>query len=503
MGPHRSRITGFLVAIAASAALLPASPVQAKDAITIDLVNEPSSLDPQGQWNPDSYYVYRNIFDNLVTRDDAGEIVPEIASAWTRLSDTEVAFQIRDDITFHDGEPLTAEDVVYSIQRITDPAFGSPQLGQFNKIVKAEAKDDRTVVLTTDGPYPVLLAQLVKLSIVPKHVVEEVGNDAFNLNPVGSGPYEFEDWQRGVSVTLKRNDAYWGAKGAFETAVFRAVPDASTRMADLQAGSADLVVSLDSDQANQLEAAAGVKPLIVQTERVAFLGLNTMKPPFDNVDVRKAVAYAIDKEGIAEGLLAGGEKVVGELVAPASFGWVDGIEAYPYDPDKAKALIADAGVQGEKVVFDTAPVYDQRVIQAVQQMLADVGLDVEISLTDMSTYLGKARNADPAARPQISFGRWSCACQDADGIMFPLLHSGSSWSRYASPQLDALLDEGRSSLDEGVRLAAYAKAHELVKDDVAILPLYQAAIIYGAQDALNWTPTANESLFLNRMSWQD
>ena len=118
----------------------------------------------------DSYYVYRNIFDNLVTRDDAGKIVPEVATAWKYISDTEIEFTLRPDITFHDGTKLTADDVAFSVKRITDPKFGSPQLGQFNKIVDATAIDPTTVRLKTDGPYPALLAQLVKLSIVPKQM---------------------------------------------------------------------------------------------------------------------------------------------------------------------------------------------------------------------------------------------------------------------------------------------------------------------------------------------
>ncbi len=185
---------GFLGAVAfiAATAWIQTTPASAKDTFTIDLVNEPSSLDPQVQWNPDSYYVYRNIFDNLVTRDDAGEFAPEVASAWDVQSDTKIAFTIRDDIHFHDGTTLTPEDVVFSVKRITDPDFASPQLGQFNKIVDAEVTGPHTVVLTTDGPYPALLAQLVKLSIVPEHVVKSVGNDEFNLHPIGSGPYKFE-----------------------------------------------------------------------------------------------------------------------------------------------------------------------------------------------------------------------------------------------------------------------------------------------------------------------
>ncbi|QDL91352.1 peptide ABC transporter [Paroceanicella profunda] len=490
-------------ALALSLAFSAAGTAGAKDLLTIDLVNEPSSLDPQGQWNPDSYYVYRNIFDNLVTRDNDGTIVPEVAVSWKRLSDTEMEFTLRDDITFHDGTKLTPEDVVYTVDRITDPAFGSPQLGQFNKIVKAEATGPNTVVLTTDGPYPVLLPQLVKLSIIPMHVVEEVGKDAFNLSPVGSGPYKFASWDRGVQVTLTRNDDYWGTKGAFPNVSFRAVPDAATRLANLQAGAADLVVTLDSDQAAQLEGSTTARPLIVQTERVGYLALNSTKPPLDDVRMRRAIAEAIDKEGIAEGILAGGERVVGEIASPAHFGWVDGIDPFPYDPEDAKALIAEVGdAAATPMELATSPVFDQRVVQAIQQMLTDVGLKVDIRMTDMATWL-KDQQVDDAAAPMLTFSRWSCACQDADGIMFPLLHSSSGWSRWSSPEVDAALEEGRSVLDEEDRLAAYTRVHEIVKDEVPIIPLYQAAIIYGGNAKLEWQPTANESMFLNRMSWAE
>src|SRR5205085_9562669 len=177
-------------------------PVQAaKDRLVVDLVSEPSSLDPHVQWNPDSYYVYRNVFDNLVTRDDKGEIVPQIATSWKYLSDTQITFELRTDVTFHDGSKLTPEDVAFSVTRITDPKFASPQLGQFDQIVKAEVSGPSSVTLMTKSPYPALLAQLVKLSIVPKKLIEEIGKDAFNLKPIGSGPYKFDAWQRGVQVT--------------------------------------------------------------------------------------------------------------------------------------------------------------------------------------------------------------------------------------------------------------------------------------------------------------
>ncbi len=496
--------TSYRVTLIAVVAALVFGTADAKDQIVIDLVNEPATLDPHVQWNPDSYYVYRNVFDNLVTRDNAGAIAPQIATAWKRLSDTETEFTIRSDVTFHDGAPLTAEDVAFSVKRITDPAFGSPQLGQFNQIVKAEATSPTTVKLTTNGVYPALLAQLVKLSVVPKHVVEKVGKDAFNLKPVGSGPYKFESWQRGVQVTLSRNDAYWGDKGAFKSAVFRAVPDAATRVADLQTGTSDLVVTLNSDLAAEIEKSGRGKILSVLTERVAYFGMNSFKRPLDDVRIRRAIAYAIDKEGIVDGILAGYPKVVGELASPAHFGWVDGIEPYPYDLKKAKALIAEVGDAAKTPLeFATSPVYDQRVIQAIQQMLNDAGLNVQIKMTDMATYLKGQQSSSPETANVLSYGRWSCACQDADGIMFPLLHSSSNWSRVRNAKLDELLSAARVEPDDAKRKAFYAEAHKIARDEVSVLPLYQEAVIYGAAKPLQWAPTPNESLFLNRMAWSE
>jgi peptide/nickel transport system substrate-binding protein len=474
-----------------------------KERLAVDLVNEPSSLDPHVQWNPDSYYVYRNVFDNLVTRDDAGKIIAQIATSWKYLSDTQIEFQLRNDVKFHDGSPLTAEDVAYSVQRIIDPKFASPQLSQFDQIVKADVTGPNTVTLTTKSAYPALLAQLVKLSIVPKKHVETVGKDAFNLKPMGSGPYKFENWQRGVAVTLTRNDAYWGTKGPFASVIFRAVPDAATRVANLQTGTADLAVSLDSDQAAQLKASGKAQPLIALTERVAFLRFNTTKPPFDDIKVRQAAAMAIDKKGITEGILGGHDKPMPELLTPAVFGWVDGIADTPYDLTKAKALIAAAGPAAKaEVELASAPVYDQRVVQALQQQLTEAGLNVKISMSDMATYL-KRLQSGPETTAIISFGRWSCACQDADGIMFPLLHKSSGWSAYRNPKTDTLLEEARQTLDTGKRLAAYKQIHEIVLQDVPLVPLYQAAIIYGGSKNLKWQPTPNESMFLNRMGWAD
>lgn len=490
----------------AAAALVVASlfsPAHAKDNLVIDNVQEPSSLDPHRQWNPDSYTVYRNIYDNLLTRDTSGAIVAQVASSWKAVSDTQIDFTLRDDITFHDGSPLTADDVVFSVKRITNPEFKSPQLGQFNKIVEAEAIDKHTVRLTTDGAYPALLAQLVKLSIVSKAYAEKVGDEQLNLEPLGSGPYKFVEWNKGIKVTLARNDNYWRGTPPFANVEFAAVPDAATRMADLRTGKADLVVGLNPDDAAQLGNASGVAVLSSPTERIGYFMMNTQAGVLTDKRVRQAVAHAIDRQLIVDALLGGYSQVTNQLLTPAHFGYIDGLEWYPYDVDKAKALLAEAGLSdGAEIEIITSPRFDQRIIQAIQQQLTDVNLTLKISMTDMSSFL-KRRRAEPDGFGDTVFGRWSCACQDADGVLFAMFHSDSVWSKYANPELDKFLVAGRSTLDEAERMAAYKEAHRIIREEVPSIPLYQAAGIYAAKSNLGWTPTANESVFIMDMSWKE
>jgi peptide/nickel transport system substrate-binding protein len=187
----------FLMAVVATAAL-----AQPKEALTIDLPGDVATMDPHLQWDTESYTVYRNIFDNLVTRDVAGKIVPQVATAWRYTDDTTIVFDLRTDIAFQDGSRLTPEDVVFSVRRIINPAFKSPQFSQFDQITSADITGPNQVTLHTKTPYPTLMAQLVKLSIVPKAYVDKVGDQKFNQEPLGSGPYRLRAWQRGVQSVL-------------------------------------------------------------------------------------------------------------------------------------------------------------------------------------------------------------------------------------------------------------------------------------------------------------
>jgi peptide/nickel transport system substrate-binding protein len=472
-----------------------------RDLFVVDLVNNPASLDPQVQWDPDSYFIYRNVFDNLVTRDSGGKIVPQVATAWSYRSDTEIVFTLRDDIRFEDGSLLAADDVVFSIRRITDPAFKSPQLSQFDSIASAEPIGTNQVLLTTKRPYPVLLAQLAKLSIVPHAAVEKLGNDGFNQHPVGSGPYRLVNFSRGVKVELAATPSYWRGRPPFPHVEMRPVPSEETRVADVRTARSDIVRLTSTDTADSLKGDTQVKVLFSPVERAAMLMLNALTGPTKDVRVRRAIAHAIDRNLIVEALLKGYARVVDEPMTPANFGWADGLKSYDYDPAAAKALLKEAGIApGTKVTFPTGPFFDQRVVQAIQQMLADVGLDAQISMTDGPTYL-RLRQGRPDEAGDVSFFRWSCGCQDADGVLFPLFHSSSQWAKYSNPSVDTALEAARTSLDPAKRQALYRQVVETLHTDEPAVPLYQDVMMFAARKEVRFQPTPNEAFFLMDMSW--
>jgi peptide/nickel transport system substrate-binding protein len=490
-----------LAAFACASGLKPA--LAGRDLFVVDLASDPASLDPQLQWDPDSYAVYRNVFDNLLTRDADGKIVPQVATAWHYTNDTTVVFDLRTDIKFQDGTPLTAEDVAFSIKRITNPAFKSPQLSQFDQIIGADVTGPAQVTLHTKSPYPVLLAQLTKLSIVPRATVEKIGDTAFNQAPLGSGPYRFVSRSQGVKVELAAVPDYWRGKPPFPRVEMHPVPDGSTRIADLRSGRADITRILSTDDADALRGDPVLNVLWTPTERVTMLTLNALTGPTANPRVREAIGYAINGDLLVEALLKGYAKTVPEPLTPASFGYAPGIAPMTFDPAKARAILKDAGVApGTKLDFLTSPIFDQRVVQALQQMLSDVGFDAQLRTVDAATYL-RLRQGRPDEAGDVSYFRWSCGCQDADGTLFPLFHSSSQWAKYRNPDVDRALEAGRNTLDEAARSEAYRTALTAIRQDVAVVPLFQDVIMFAARKPVQFKPTANEAFFLMDISWKE
>ncbi|MGH3170283.1 MAG: ABC transporter substrate-binding protein [Trebonia sp.] len=466
--------------------------------LTVDLSSYPASLDPGLQYDTESYSVYRNIFDQLLHRDPATEkIQPWLATSWKQDNATTWTFDIRKGVKFSDGEPLTAADAAFSIERILTPSFASQQLANFSAIASATGSGD-TLTIKTKYPSPTLLSYLTTLSVVPEAYVKKVGDSAFNLHPVGSGPYEYVSSIPGSQVVVKRNPDYWGPKPQIAGVVFRAVPDIATRVADLQSGQAQLADSMTPDSVAQLKS-AGLQALSTPTERVSYLAFNTIHGgATDNPKVRQAISEAINYGALTSDLEKGYAARVNSVATPLNFGYPKSLPDYAYNLAQAKQLIKQAGAAGQTVIMATSPTYDPTIVQAIQANIQATGLNVKIESSDQATYLEKVQS--PSHNwGSIRFGQWSCSCLDADGVAYPLFHTGTVWSSYSNPAFDRLVDKARETLDSSTRLSLYAQAYGLLAQDVPGIGLFQIDAIYGASTKLQWQPDVQQSFFVADM----
>ncbi|MHB1171748.1 MAG: ABC transporter substrate-binding protein [Lacisediminihabitans sp.] len=475
----------------------------AKDrTVTIDMEGYPASLDPGLQYDSATYPVYRNIYDQLLRRDSATlKPVPWIATAWKQTDPTTWEFTLRNDVKFSDGTTLTAKDAAFSLNRIIDKKFNSPQYANFSAVKDAKALDTTHLVIETHAPSPTLLSFLTTLSIVSEAYVEKVGNAKVNVVPMGSGPYTMQSATGGSEITLARNDSYWNGKPAIAKAIFRAVPTVAARIADLQSGRAQLVTTLGADQATQLKSDPSTQVLAVPTERVAYLALNVLgDTPTKDLKVRQAVVAAINYESLIKNLVGGYGKPVSAVLTPLAFGYPKNASSFSYDPQRAKALLAEVGTPHPVLKFPTSPSYNPQIVQAIQSDLQAVGFIVQISNTDQATFLKKVQS--PAHDwGSVRFGRWSCSCLDADGVIYPLFRTGTVWSSYSNAQFDKAVDVGRTSTDVATRTKAYDTAFSILRSDLPGIGLYQEYAIYGASAGLQWKPDAAESMHLDQMSF--
>ncbi|HJP77743.1 MAG TPA: ABC transporter substrate-binding protein [Pseudonocardiaceae bacterium] len=467
--------------------------------LTVDLSSYPASLDPGQQYDTDSYSVYRNIFDQLLHRDpSSNKIVPWLATKWTQTDPTTWNFTIRGGVKFTDGSPLTAQDAAFSINRILDPSFASQQNANFSAIASATGSG-QTLTVKTKYPSPTLLTYLTTLSVVPQAYVQKVGNAAFNLKPVGSGPYSFVSDIPGSQVELTRNASWWNGQPQIKQVTFRAVPAVASRVADLQSGKAQLADGLTPDSANQIKSNSNLKVLSAPTERVSYLAFNTIGGgPTNNPAVRKAISMAIDYNSLVNNLESGYAKRVNSVATPLNFGYTSDLPNYTFNPAQAKSLLQQAGAEGQTIVMATSPTYDPEIVQAIQANLQDVGLQVQIQNTDQATYLKKVQSPQHTWG-SIRFGQWSCSCEDSDGTIYPLFRTGTVWSSYSNPQFDSLVDQARQTLDPSSRTALYQQAYQLLNQDLPGIGLFQFVAIYGAAKAVQWQPDAQQSFFVANM----
>ena len=328
------------------------------DTIVVGMnVNAFVSLDPAMFRDRDTETVVRNMFDGLVTRTRGSDVVEELAESWEQADPTTYVFTLRQGVTFHNGDPLTADDVVYTFERVLKEnainGTSSPRKGLLGPLQAVEKIDNHQVRFVLAKPFPPFLQALVHFQIVPQKYIREVGDVAFSEKPIGAGPFKFVRGKLDSEVVMERYDGYYGGApklppvgpAKVKQAVFRTMPEPSTRVAALLAGEVSIIQAVPADLVDRLAGSKAARVMAVDGTRSYQIEFNNAKPPFDDVRVRQAINYGIDWAGILKNIYRGKGLRLATCFLPSGFGFNAELKPYPYDPEKAKALLREAGYE--------------------------------------------------------------------------------------------------------------------------------------------------------------
>lgn len=492
-------------------------PVPAKEGtIVVGIDADALTLDPHNFRHRETEAILRNVYDGFVTRTSDMVVIPELAESVTQVDDLIWAITIREGVKFHDGTPFTVKDAVYTINRIVqEGAMGgktSPRKGLFGTVTGAEAVDERTLHVHLSAPMPHFLAMLPFHMVVPASLGE-----GMVAKPVGTGPFKFVEWEKGSHVVLERFDDYYGGAPDWppvgpapaKRVIFRVIPEPASRLAALRAGEVDIITMVPFDYYPVLEADPNVRPVAVTGTRSFFIDLNVNKPPFDNVLVRRALNYAIDRDALIEQILDGMGTKIPTILSPDALGYHD-LEPYPYDPEKAIALLAEAGYGPDNPLRFTLDVRSDYRVEAlaIAHLLRRVGVEVNVEVwPDYGTLSDMYIREE--TRRQAWFDSWGNASLDPEGIIPAKYYTNTSggiegdgrgnFSGYSSPEVDRLIRLTKSTFDPEERVAAFKKIQEIIYEDAPQVFLYIPQELYGVSNRLeNWSPSPDSRINLHR-----
>lgn len=468
------------------------------------------SLDPITVTDGESFKVTKNIFDTLVNFGEQDtEIEGGLASDWEAAEDgLTYTFTLEEGVTFHDGTDFNAEAVVANFDRWAAgdadqfPYYGS-MFGGFGDdeghvIESVEATGDYEVTFTLKRPMAPFLKNLAMspFGIASPTAVEEQG-DAFGDNPVGTGPFKFVEWNRNDTVRIEKNEDYWvEGEPKLDEVVFRAIPDNSGRLNALLAGEIDLADGINPSDAETIEGDENLQLYERPSMNVGYLGLTNTREPFDDPKVRQAMNHAIDRQAIVDAFFEGYGEVAKNPMPPVISGYNDDIEGYEYDPEKAKELLEEAGLgDGFEMELWAMPVPrpympdGQKVAEAIQSDLAEVGITAEIVSFEWATYLEKAANGEADA---FLLG-WTGDNGDADNFLYVLLDQdnigSNNYTYYENQELHDILIEAQTEVDEDARNELYKQAQEIIHEDAPWVPLaHSTPLLAGGSNVVDFKP---------------
>ncbi|KEQ07801.1 ABC transporter substrate-binding protein [Pseudorhizobium pelagicum] len=462
-------------------------PALAAGKLTLSSSQDPGSWDPVDTFLVAWAAVSTNIFDGLTYRGPDMELVPGLAESWEELDEGKrIRFTLRQNVAFHNGEPFNAEAVKYTFDRLLgEEGAKGPQRSNYIAIESVEVIDEYTVDMKLTTPDPVLLTKLAGYGamIVPPKYIEEKGEDFFNLNPVGTGAFKFVSYEPKVGIKLEANADYWGGAPKLSELEYRFITEPATAVAELQAGRVDIVIPpiIPIGMIPVIEADDNLEIVSVPGPTVDALRFNTRDGITADPRVRKAIIMAVDRKTIVESILAGQGAEIATFQSALSFGHDPELAPLPYDPEAAKALLAEAGVAaGSPLQIDIRgnDATMNEVAQVVASFLQMVGLNATIQPYETNVLLNDIiPQGKTGAMFQQKWGGWTF---DYDNTAYSMYHSGEKWNPYETDEtLDEMLESQRPLTDRAERERILKEIGAYIADRALELPLYNSNAIYG------------------------
>jgi peptide/nickel transport system substrate-binding protein len=464
-------------------AVAPAQAQTPPGVLVVGQIAEPKALDPAAVTAVNDFRILMNVYDGLVRyKSGTLEVEPSLATGWEISEDgTEYTFTLREGVTFHDGSAFDAEAVKFNFDRMLKEDHPYHDTGPFplafffSAVEEVSVVDPMTVSFKLNAPYAPFLSNLAYPTglIVSPAAVEQHGAD-FGRNPSGTGPFKFAEWRSNEAVVVEANPDYWDGAPGTQAVVFRPITDANTRTAEMLAGGIDVMVEVPPVALSEFQG-DGFTVLEQAGPHVWFLILNAKEGPFADKKVRQAANYAVNKTALVEEVLEGTAEVAAGPTPPA-FAWAynQALEPYPYDPEKAKALLAEAGAEGAELTFYVTEggsgMLDPIAMgTAIQADLEAVGFDVKIETYEWNTFLGQV---NPGLEGKADMAEMAWMTNDPDTLPYLALRTdawpekgGFNSGYYSNPEVDKLLEAARVATDQGERAKLYQQMQEIVQDD--------------------------------------